>query len=612
MFAFVFIVLAAFTISFFAAYRISINVMQEQRKSDTVKSFEQVETTIKSLLNNVENLSLLLQFEDAVIDFARYDLENIYTIENIKIRIRLANKIKSLLSSYDFISAVLIFKDNGVVGGSSSTRSFFLKSSSAKPHLFFSTGDYIKTTNNAPSIHWAGCYSKSYFTGYRGYNENGEQDYFILGMRAFKTRTRSGDICTSEIVLCLKESFIRNLYSKLADEEGNKVYILDCQGKYISGDPSKLGTTAGYFGKLDTDDRFGSVTIKMDQGIHQIVYYKLEGANWLLVNEVPMEIYTKNMVAIKYMMFLIALATTVLIAFLYTFWVGRIMAPLEKLAVTMSKAGQGDLDIRMQDDSRTYEIGLLNRQFNHMLDSLNALIKRNERTEAEKRELEIDALQSQINPHLIYNTIASIRWMAIMLKANSISDALASLVEMLRPIFSISEITWSVREELEFTRKYISVMEYRYGNQITFVITTDERALRLRTPRFILQPIVENNYIHGMAGRHKGAVHINVGLSQGMIVFTVRDDGKGIPEEKLNEIRKLLCSQTIPKTNSERNIGIYNVNKRLKLYYGDKYGLTITSEEGMGTSVEIRLPDNCSGPEQLGEISDGSDVKIVQ
>jgi hypothetical protein len=125
MFAFVFIVLAAFTISFFAAYRISINVMQEQRKSDTVKSFEQVETTIKSLLNNVENLSLLLQFEDAVIDFARYDLENIYTIENIKIRIRLANKIKSLLSSYDFISAVLIFKDNGVVGGSSSTRSFF-------------------------------------------------------------------------------------------------------------------------------------------------------------------------------------------------------------------------------------------------------------------------------------------------------------------------------------------------------------------------------------------------------------------------------------------------------------------------------------------------------
>jgi hypothetical protein len=95
----------------------------------------------------------------------------------------------------------------------------------------------MKTTNNAPSIHWAGCYSKSYFTGYRGYNENGEPDYFILGMRAFKTRTRSGDICTSEIVLCLKESFIRNLYSKLADEEETRSIYLTVRGNTFRGTP---------------------------------------------------------------------------------------------------------------------------------------------------------------------------------------------------------------------------------------------------------------------------------------------------------------------------------------------------------------------------------------
>jgi len=233
------------------------------------------------------------------------------------------------------------------------------------------------------------------------------------------------------------------------------------------------------------------------------------------------------------------------------------------------------------------EMSLLIEQFNSMSNGILELITKNEEAEKEKRQLEIEALQSQINPHFLFNTLNTVKWMAAVADAPNIMECMTNLGNMLRPIYYHPSLLWSIEEEIDFVKNYVNIMNYRFGEEISFHFDVSEACIDCQTLRFIIQPLVENALIYGKL--KKGIVRVSVLESEGDIILTVEDTKGGMSQEKMEEIRCMLRLQTTDP-HTIKGIGLYNVNKRILLNFGDQYGISLRSEEGIGTQVSIRIP----------------------
>jgi len=211
-------------------------------------------------------------------------------------------------------------------------------------------------------------------------------------------------------------------------------------------------------------------------------------------------------------------------------------------------------------------------------------IKDNER---QKRLVELKAYQAQINPHFLSNTLNTVRWLAQTQKATNIQSLVTSLIELLQVSMGGDDFI-TLRQELEYLKDYINIQEYRYCDKFKIQYEIETEILEMPTPKFILQPIVENALIHGIDPLdHQGLIAIK-GYREGQqIIITVTDNGVGIPPEKLGIIFQQDQNKDRQRFSS---IGIYNVNERMKMYFGDSYGLKIESTPGVFTMVTIMLP----------------------
>lgn len=201
--------------------------------------------------------------------------------------------------------------------------------------------------------------------------------------------------------------------------------------------------------------------------------------------------------------------------------------------------------------------------------------------------MEMLALQSQINPHFMYNTLNSIRWLSELQGADKVTQMIDALVKVLNYVAEDTSEFVDVGREVEFIRNYIKILNFRYFERFSFIFDIREETMQYEIPRFILQPLVENAVLHGFDNNDICAtVKIDIHLEEGNLFLCVTDDGKGLSREKIDEI-----------LNSERKsekrlnkIGIYNVNQRIKLTYGQEYAIRIDSKEGCFTKVTVRIP----------------------
>ena len=236
-----------------------------------------------------------------------------------------------------------------------------------------------------------------------------------------------------------------------------------------------------------------------------------------------------------------------------------------------------------------------------MTEEINDLMNSQEKASEDLRLAEFRALQAQINPHFLYNTLESIVWQARAAGAYKISDMAYSLGKMFNIMVNKGHSMLTVEKELEHVKLYVHLQNNRYNDRFDLRIDLDdEELLQYRTLKLILQPIVENIILHGFTKEQEDCtIHIGVYLNRGMLVYDVEDNGIGIPKAELESIRAGLKEQNVMeydeqnaklRRNSGRGIGLQNVHQRIGLYYGNQYGLEIYSEEGEGTEVIIRIP----------------------
>jgi sensor histidine kinase YesM len=261
------------------------------------------------------------------------------------------------------------------------------------------------------------------------------------------------------------------------------------------------------------------------------------------------------------------------------------------LAGKMQDVGSGKLGVTLPRVPKN-ELGVVIRRFNEMSVNIADLVQRNGEILEEKRKLEIEALQAHINPHFIYNTLNMIKWMAVMTKSKNIVDSIVSLGNLLRPAFKSMDPMCTLSEEIDYIENYLRIMNWRFGNGITLEINVPGGLLCCRTPRFILQPVVENSVVHGLRlPENRIDIRIRATGQGGVLDIVISDTGTGIPGDMLAGIRdRLNGGAGYRGSHDDGSIGLYNVNRRIKLYFGVEYGLQLESRVGEGTDVTIRLP----------------------
>lgn len=317
----------------------------------------------------------------------------------------------------------------------------------------------------------------------------------------------------------------------------------------------------------------------------------MKTTGWTLVSMVPYKSVMAETMAISGVMILAVAITLIVTLLLLNRILTGVVKPLKKLEKYMVQVNPDNMDQRMEiltDD----EIGHLSMKFNQMMDRIRNLKEQVIEEQKDKRKYELQALQAQINPHFLYNTLDSIIWMAETNDSN-----IVAMTEALAKLFRISlnkgneEI--SLERELEHVKNYLIIQSMRYADKFTYEISAEPGVERCRTIKLILQPIVENCIYHGIKKkRGTGKITIRAYRREQNLIIEVSDDGCGMPEEIC---RKILSDEIESEDISGSGIGVKNVNERIQLRFGKKYGLSYSSEEGVGTTVTYVLPYNEGG-----------------
>lgn len=268
-----------------------------------------------------------------------------------------------------------------------------------------------------------------------------------------------------------------------------------------------------------------------------------------------------------------------------------IHVPVKQLQDKMDQVSLGNFS-RDGSIEWDHELGDIGRGINDLAENVESLMQTQLEDEKQKRDLEYKMLQSQINPHFIYNTLNSIKWMATIQGADGISEITTALSRLLKSISKGTKLIIPLQEELSLLNDYFLIQKYRYGGTITMDVRIEEEALyQLDIIKFTLQPLVENSIFHGIEPKG-GAGKIDIhgyfaDEAKQTVCIDVTDDGIGIPQEK---IEKILQGNGDDSSEFFREIGIRNVHKRLQYEFGEEYGISVSSVEGASTTMTIRLP----------------------
>lgn len=391
--------------------------------------------------------------------------------------------------------------------------------------------------------------------------------------------------CLGVILIDFKLSMLKQVIETATLGKNGFLYIMDANGGIVYAPvnpivyrvkPEWLTNTAG------------SIVAPIQGSDYQIMNKDSDYTKWKTVGVFSLNETLREVTTIRNYSLVIAGLTFVLAIAAAFFFTDSIARPLRKLRSLMKKAEEGDLSVRFHS-RYTDEVGQLGRSFNTMISEIGNLIDLVYAEQQRKREAELKTLQAQIKPHFLYNTLDTIQWMAQSHKAQDIVDVVGALANLFRIGLSKGKEMITVREELEHVKSYLFIQKTRYEDKLDYALEYEEAVLGQAILKLILQPLVENAIYHGIhAQRGGGRILITAGITQEKLHICIRDTGKGMTEEKLQEIQAMLASGR--SAQGGLGFGLYNVHERIRLSFGPGYGLTFTRIPDGGTQVEIWHP----------------------
>ncbi|TXK83927.1 sensor histidine kinase [Paenibacillus sp. N3.4] len=405
------------------------------------------------------------------------------------------------------------------------------------------------------------------------------------------------------LAISIDQSELERYLTQAGWEESGYVLLLNQHTDIISGgDPLWLGRSMSevfpHMGPfLDTSS---IQSYKNSAQQYTVLYNPIPRLNWKLVGFIPTHIYraqNEYVVTVTAVAIGIALLLAVLMVLYFLQWVTQ---PLIKLTQYLKDLNPDDTIPRYEVKSID-EVGLLVHSYNKLSERIGWLKEQVQQNEAMKKEADILALQAQINPHFLYNTLSSIHWIALRNKDHQISEMVGALSDFLRFSLNKGEEFCSVQQEISHAQNYAYIQSIRFPDQFTIEFFIDPEMQQLPMLKLLLQPLIENSLIHGIQKKKmKGHIYVHGELLEDQMKFVIEDTGIGIEELKLRDISQQLASahQQLGRLNqapkelktSITSYGLINVHRRLLLHYGAQSGLQVYSTVGVGTRIAFSIP----------------------
>lgn len=389
--------------------------------------------------------------------------------------------------------------------------------------------------------------------------------------------------------------FIDLNYSAISDlcnnnTIGNKgyIFVLDDKGNVIYHPKQQL-----MYGGLHTEHIEEIMACEKDSltvrdGTERKLYTlsRSQKTGWTVVGAAYTSELLKNNKQAR-MLYILAAAILILAVFAISSILSReITKPLRRLSESMSRVEKGEFDRANVDVTMENEIGSLGKSYNLMTERIHTLMEENVYEQKQKRKSELKALQAQINPHFLYNTLDSIIWMSEAGQSDEVVEMTSALAKLLRQSISNDHEQVELGQEMEYVKNYLTIQKMRYQDKLEYTIEVDPQVRHVMIVKLVLQPIVENAIYHGIKYKgSKGTLRIRAFAESEDVCIVIEDNGIGMDDTALN----IIFDET-QKIHKQNGVGVPNVQKRLKLYYGDKYGITYESKVGIGTRATIRIP----------------------
>lgn len=330
------------------------------------------------------------------------------------------------------------------------------------------------------------------------------------------------------------------------------------------------------------DGNIKNLTTLIREGIQDYIY--IETTNYENVRE-ALDIRTRQSFMVCGMVSVFA----ILVAGYMTIRATKsITAPIHELCDMTEKVAEGDFSVRTRK-ADMYEIGVLSQSFNQMTEEIGTLVEDIKQQQVSLHLTETKLLQAQINPHFLYNTLDTIVWLAEEHKTEEVVNMVTALSSFFRTTLSKGRDFITVEEEKSHIQSYLEIQQFRYQDILDYHIEIDEELRGYVLPKLTLQPLVENALYHGIKNkRGKGMIQITGKKDGKTMVFKVRDNGKGMTPQKLEELYRNMEKEK-PNNNNVNSFGVINVNQRIRHYYGDEYGLSYVSSPDKGTEVTVLI-----------------------
>lgn len=423
-------------------------------------------------------------------------------------------------------------------------------------------------------------YSKDQFTS------NITRENAIVAIKVLKDTNR--EPYGISMVILNQDDFMK-FYDSLIDSSVNQVMIMNEHGQILSSNDYSL------VGKTDVN-RLKQVKKQWKEKVSIHTYHdKKQGTMTSIVKEMPYydsylvsivdnSIFVSSVNRLPVILMACAIISAIVI-FIVFLLIRKTMRPVRELSQKMPEITNGNFDNHVEEFG-SGEVKELSLAFNYMLDGLHDYVEKLMKLQEEKRLAEIHALQMQINPHFIYNTLTSIKFMAWQGNKEKLVQTIDAFIQLLRNTISNTDEVVSVVQEIENVKNYVQIQMTRYGDKVSVRYFIQDACTSCYVLKMILQPFIENAFFHAFSGMEKGTIDVFGKIKGEKLIFEIIDNGSGIEQHLVQGM--MTSYNELGKHFS--GIGIHNVNDRIQLLYGKEYGVIVSSTVGLGTIVTVTLP----------------------
>ncbi len=445
---------------------------------------------------------------------------------------------------------------------------------------------FISAKNQVENLHFSLPHVQNLF------DDANYRYYWVISLSRVVELTSNGVPRSGVLLVDMNYSTITQMLDDIneANTTGQYIYLTDSDGTIIYH-PNQMQIKAGLFRENNEalahyEDGINEEVFSGENRV--IIIDTIAYTGWKLVSVIPASSFTPSLTRMRYFVIMILAVMVLAVLLVNRIVAERISRPVRRLDRAIRSAGEHDV---IADE--VYRNGSL--ELNHLGQTLqeyqirnNQLMKDVVREQEEKRKSELDALQSQINPHFLYNTLDSIVW---MIEGDHSRDAI-QMITQLANIFRISlskgHTIIPLEDELKHAENYMNIQKVRFRNSFSVRFDTDPALNRYSTVKLIIQPILENSIYYGVKNMDEdGMIIVRNWLDESDLYISIEDNGFGMPKEV---VEHLLDEDRSHVRSKGSGVGLYNVHQRIRLRFGEKYGLIIESEPDVGTVVIIRLP----------------------